>query len=370
MIKLGEQTGVTVRKPEVIEVSETDAALQMSMVNPNESYVIIDMGGGTTDIDIKLSYINEDKTENLKYSSSIKWAGNDLMASLLESEKSPIRKHLNVYKPETNEKSTKNSTLLGSALKLQIRNGIRIVDNLNAEDPRPVSKVAEMFFESIYEYIFVKIKLLLQQAGFESVTGLKNQKLNIVLQGNGFKLSPYFSHVNHQHPAFNEGHYAPEVWQAVFADYKGSDDITLKVTYGENSKEHMIRDGAGRIADDMYNNKISSILDNPKILYPPNMFDKNLTTSAVLVEYNKDDSSPRVIEPLQDKENLLPILEELFPYTKKYWNNTEEVAYLFTNNKYGSAHFYDINAMYLTGTGSGTDHWNFYLAMTQKLQDN
>ena len=367
--KLGAQTGVTTLKDKVIEVSETDAALQMSMINPNESYVIVDMGGGTTDIDIKLSYVNENKTESLKYSSSIKWAGNDLMASLLESEKSPIREHLNWDKSKSNENSTKNSTLLGSALKLQIRNGIRIVDNING-DPRPVSKVAEMFFESIYEYIFVKIKLLLQQAGFESVDGLKNQKLNIVLQGNGFKLSPYFSHVTHQHPAFNEGHYAPAVWNSVFADDSNSDEITLKVAYSENSKEHMIRDGAGSIADEMFNHRISSVLDNPKILYPSNMFDKNQSAIPILVEYDKDVSSPRLNENLQDEEHLLPVLYELFPYTQKYWSNSKEVAYLFTNNKYGNERFYDVNAMYLTGSGSGTDHWNFYLAMTQKLQDN
>ena len=367
--KLGAQTGVTTLKDKVIEVSETDAALQMSMINPNESYVIVDMGGGTTDIDIKLSYVNENKTESLKYSSSIKWAGNDLMASLLESEKSPIREHLNWDKSKSNENSTKNSTLLGSALKLQIRNGIRIVDNING-DPRPVSKVAEMFFESIYEYIFVKIKLLLQQAGFESVDGLKNQKLNIVLQGNGFKLSPYFSHVTHQHPAFNEGHYAPAVWNSVFADDSNSDEITLKVAYSENSKEHMIRDGAGSIADEMFNHRISSVLDNPKILYPSNMFDKNQSAIPILVEYDKDVSSPRLNENLQDEEHLLPVLHELFPYTQKYWSNSKEVAYLFTNNKYGNERFHDVNAMYLTGSGSGTDHWNFYLAMTQKLQDN
>lgn len=367
--KLGTKTGVTVRKPEVIEVSETDAALQMSMINPNESYVIIDMGGGTTDIDIKLSYVNENKPESLKYSSSIKWAGNDLMASLLASEKSPIRKHLNGNKSETNDNSSKNSTLLGSALKLQIRNGIRIVDNLN-EDPRPVSKVAEMFFESIYEYIFVKIKLLLKQAGFESVSGLKNQKLNIVLQGNGFRLSPYFSHVTHQHPEFNEGHYAPKVWDSVFADDSNRDEIALNVSYSENSKEYMIRDGAGSIADEMFNNKISSVLDNPKILYPSNMFDKNQSATPVLVEYDKDAASPRLNDNLQDEEHLIPVLQELFPYTQKYWNNSKEVAYLFTNNKYGNERFHDVNAMYLTGSGSGTDHWNFYLAMTQKLQDN
>lgn len=367
--KLGAQTGVTTLKDKVIEVSETDAALQMSMINPNESYVIVDMGGGTTDIDIKLSYVNENKTESLKYSSSIKWAGNDLMASLLESEKSPIREHLNWDKSKSNENSTKNSTLLGSALKLQIRNGIRIVDNING-DPRPVSKVAEMFFESIYEYIFVKIKLLLQQAGFESVNGLKNQKLNIVLQGNGFKLSPYFSHVTHQHPAFDEGHYAPAVWTSVFADDSNSDEIALKVAYSENSKEHMIRDGAGSIADEMFNHRVSSVLDNPKILYPSNMFDKNQSATPILIEYDKDASSPRLNENLQDEEHLLPVLHELFPYTQKYWSNSKEVAYLFTNNKYGNERFHDVNAMYLTGSGSGTDHWNFYLAMTQKLQDN
>lgn len=369
---LGERTGVSIKKPDVIEVSETDAALHMSMINRNESYAIIDMGGGTTDIDIELSYVDEgDELKRLKYSSSIKWAGNDLLTALLKPAYSPVRKSLeNKIDISSEEASAKYyDTLLASVLKLQIRNDVRIIDELPT-DPAPVAKVAEMFFESIYEYIFVKIKLLLQQAGVKDFSGLKNQKLNIVLQGNGFKLSNYFSHDIHKHPALNEGHYAPEVWSAVFADYPGNDDVKLNVTYSENSKEHMIRDGAGSIADDMYSNKASSVLENPKILYPANMFDKNLTDKPVLVEYDKDDSSPRLIDTLQDKENLLPILKEMFPYTSKYWENDEEVAYLFTNNKYGNARFYDVNAMYLTGSGSGADHWNFYLAMTQKLQDN
>ena len=100
------------------------------------------------------------------------------------------------------------------------------------------------------------------------------------------------------------------------------------------------------------------------------MFDKNQSAIPILVEYDKDVSSPRLNENLQDEEHLLPVLHELFPYTQKYWSNSKEVAYLFTNNKYGNERFHDVNAMYLTGSGSGTDHWNFYLAMTQKLQDN
>ena len=133
----------------------------------------------------------------------------------------------------------------------------------------------------------------------------------------------------------------------------------------------MIRDGAGGIADQMYHNDISSVLEHPKMLYPAHMFDKNDNDKPLLVDYDKDGTIPRLNDNLLDKENLLPVLETLFPYTKKYWNNDiEKVAYLFINNKYGNRHFYDVNAMYLNGSGSGTDRWNFNLAMTQKLQGN
>ena len=370
---LAEKTGVTVKKPDVIEVSETEAALQMSKISPNESYVIIDMGGGTTDIDIELSYTDYDnEVQHLKYSSSIKWAGNDLLSAMITPPHSPVRKFLehkiNMQSKETAPKYYE--TLLASVMKLQIRNGVRIVDELPT-DPGAVSKVAEMFFESIYEYIFVKIKLLLQQAGFKSIDHLKNQKLNIVLQGNGFKLSDYFSHDTHPHPAISKGHYAPAVWDTVFADYFGSNEIELNVSYSENSKEHMIRDGAGGIADQMYHNNISSVLEHPKMLYPPNMFDKNPTDSPVMVDYDKDGDIPRLNDNLLDKANLLPVLETLFPYTKRYWgDNTEDLTYLFINNKYGNTHFYDVNAMYLTGLSNGIAHWNFNLVMTQKLQGN
>lgn len=141
--KLAEKTGITVKKPDVIEVSETEAALQMSMINPNESYVIIDMGGGTTDIDIELAYTDyDDAIQRLKYSSSIKWAGNDLLSAMLKPEDSPIRKFLehkvNIQSKDTNEKYYE--TLLTSVMKLQIRNGIRIVDELPS-DPGAVSRL-------------------------------------------------------------------------------------------------------------------------------------------------------------------------------------------------------------------------------------
>ena len=367
--KLASQTGVSLKKPEVIEVSETEAALQMSMINPNESYAIIDMGGGTTDIDIELSYADVDAgSQRLKYSSSIKWAGNDLLAAMLV-EQSPIRKFLahkiNMQSNDTNK--SYYDTLLASVMKLQIRNGIRIVDDLPS-DPGEVSKVAQMFFESIYEYIFIKIKLLMEQAELKSIGCLKGKKLNIVLQGNGFKLSDYFSHDTHPLPSMSEGHYAPLVWETVFADYPGSDEIALNVSYSENSKEHMIRDGAGNIADQMYTNKISSELEHPKMLYPANTFNKNMTDKPLLVDYDKDASSPVLAENLMDKESILPVLETLFPYTKKYWSDTGRVAYLFSNNKYGNNEFYDINAMYLTGGVSGDTSWNFYKAMTEKLE--
>lgn len=373
LAKLADNTGFTIKKPEVVEVSETEAALQMSMINPNESYVIIDMGGGTTDIDIELTYEDYDNAiQRLKYSSSIKWAGNDLLSAMLTPKNSPIRKFLEHKIDMQSEDSNAKyyETLLASVMKLQIRNGIRIVDELPS-DPGEVSKVAEMFFESIYEYIFIKIKLLLQQAGFKSVDHLKNQKINIVLQGNGFKLSEYFSHDTHPHPAISNGHYAPKVWDTVFADFIGRDDIVLNVSYSENSKEHMIRDGAGGIADQMYDNNVGSVLEHPKMLYPANMFDKNTSDDPIMVEYDKDGSAPRLNDTLLDKENIVPVLESLFPYTQKYWNeDVEKVAYLFINNKYGNNRFYDVNAMYLNGSGSGTDRWNFNLAMTQKLQGN
>ena len=291
---------------------------------------------------------------------------------MLTPTNSPIRKFLEhkIDMKSEGDNAAYYETLLASVMKLQIRNGIRIVDELPS-DPGEVAKVAEMFFESIYEYIFVKIKLLLQQAGFKSIDQLKNQRLNIVLQGNGFKLSDYFSHDTHPHPTISQGHYAPRVWETVFADFMGWDEIELNVSYSENSKESMIRDGAGGIADQMYDNEDSSPLEHPKMLYPPNMFDKNTTDSPILVDYDKDVSVPRLNDNLLDKENLLPVLETLFPYTERYWNtDVEKVAYLFINNKYGNKNFYDVNAMYLNGSGSGTDRWTFNLAMMQKLQGN
>lgn len=369
---LGLQTGVNVKAEKVVEVSETDAALHMSMIDEHESYVIIDMGGGTTDIDIEMSYLDvEGESQRLKYSSSIKWAGNDLLNAMLEPEQSPIRKFLiKKMNMESDNYGVRGDryfeTLLASMMKLQIRSGTRVIDNLQS-DPGKVSKVAEMFFESIYEYIFVKIRLLMEQAEVKCLDCLEGKKLNIVLQGNGFKLSDYFSHVTQPHPPMNEGHYAPVVWETVFADYPGRNEIDLNVSYIENSKEEMIRDGASHVAEQMYSNQGTSKLENPKILYPANMFDKNLTDKPLLVDYDKEDRNPVLAKNFLDKKVLILMLENLFPYTKKYWEDVEKVAYLFTGYKYGNQSFYDVNAMYLTGTNSA-NQWHFNVAMREKLE--
>ncbi len=370
---LMQQTGITLTSPNVVEVSETDAALEMSRIGTNESYVVVDMGGGTTDIDIGLRFLHKDSEVEVKYSSSIKWAGNNLLSALLQAPQSPVRQTLaNALGNNAADEDSKHyEVLLSSLLKLRIRSGERVIDNLDG-DPAPVTKVAKMFFESIYEYIFVKIKLLLQQAGCTSVALLKNKKINIVLQGNGFKLSDYFSHDNqpHKQAKLNKGHYAPEVWDVVFAEDLSRNEVGLKVTYGENSKEHMIRSGAGTIAEKMYTNQISNQLASPKVLYPAKMFDKNDSLQPILVDYQREDATPKLIDELTDKEALLPVLEYLFPYTKRYWRDTDALTYSFISHNYGEKSFYDVNAMYLTGTGSGADHWNFYMAMTDMLNNH
>ncbi|MBK6757657.1 MAG: hypothetical protein IPG70_08590 [Moraxellaceae bacterium] len=96
--KICTETGMKLQNPAPVVVSETAAARHMAQVTSDESFVVIDMGGGTTDIAIHLCCKNsldgQPSIQKLQLTSSIKWAGNALLSALIASGNSQLRLYL------------------------------------------------------------------------------------------------------------------------------------------------------------------------------------------------------------------------------------------------------------------------------------
>jgi hypothetical protein len=365
--QLTQYTGFKFTKSQPIVVSETDAARQTVRLSESQSFVVIDMGGGTTDIAIQLN-CHEGK-QKLQFTSSIKWAGNALLSAVLGgSEGSEIRKHLeknHLPAGQKDEDLAIHDQLLLALLKKQIRSNAPMMREMQGNVEK-VTQVVRRFFEALYEYVFIKIKLLLQQAGFDlSALG---DELNIVLQGNGFRLNDYFYHDTCSLPRLDDNnHLMPEVWQAVFANDDHRNQVQLKLSYQKSSKQDMIARGAMNSAGDLNQEGLYKEPQSAtaQVLLPAGILDiAQAADQIVLVPYEQMKAiTPKIkLSP----EQLIPQLRSLHPYTQRYWPaDPKEVAFALVRNKYGSKRLYDLGAVYLLGDGA-QDSWSFWHELQQQ----
>ena len=215
-------------------------------------------------------------------------------------------------------------------------------------------------------YVFIKIKLLLQQAGFDlSALG---DELNIVLQGNGFRLNDYFYHDTCSLPRLDDNnHLMPEVWQAVFANDDHRNQVQLKLSYQKSSKQDMIARGAMNSAGDLNQEGLYKEPQSAtaQVLLPAGILDiAQAADQIVLVPYEQMKAiTPKIkLSP----EQLIPQLRSLHPYTQRYWPaDPKEVAFALVRNKYGSKRLYDLGAVYLLGDGA-QDSWSFWHELQQQ----
>ena len=364
--KLSQYTGFGFNKLRPIVVSETDAALQSAMIGDHQSYVVVDMGGGTTDIAIQLNC--HDGKQKLQFTSSIKWAGNALLSALLGGAgESEIKKHLGGrYLPhdQQEEDYMVREQVLMTLLKKQIRSSKSIMQQMQG-DVNKVTQVVRRFFEALYEYIFVKIKLLLDQAGLD-LSALGDQ-LHLVLQGNGFRLNDYFYHDAGSLPHLEQGqHLMPEVWHAVFAQDLHRTQVQLQLSYQKSSKQDMIARGAMNNA--RYLNKAEQYhvaSGHAQVLLPAGILDvPQAAEQACLLPHDQVKNTVPKIKLTPDQ--LLPELRRLHPYTQRYWPaDPKQVAFALVRNKFGDKQLYDLGAMYLLGDGS-QDSWSFWHELQQQ----
>ena len=364
--KLTQHTGFKFNKPQPIVVSETEAARQTVRLSDNQSFVVVDMGGGTTDIAIQLNC--HDGQQKLQFTSSIKWAGNALLSALLGgSGNSEIKKHLeqrHLPHDQQEEDAAVREQLLMALLKKQIRSNSPMMREIQG-DVNKITQVVRRFFEALYEYLFVKIKLLLQQAGLD-LSALGDQ-LHVVLQGNGFRLNDYFCHDAGSLPRLDQGqHLMPEVWHAVFAHDAHRNDVQLQLSYQKSSKQDMIARGAMNSARDLNHAGLyQEAVSQAQVLLPAGILDTPQAADAVsLLDYELVKNTVPKIKLTPDQ--LLPQLRSLHPYTQRYWPaDPKEVAFALVRNKYGHKHLYDLGAVYLLGDGA-QDSWSFWHELQQQ----
>lgn len=366
---LAQYTGFRFSDPRPIVVSETEAARQTARLSDTQSFVVIDMGGGTTDIAIQLS--SQDGNQKLQFTSSIKWAGNALLSALLGGGgDSQIKRHLaqrhvrHVPHDQSKEESAIRDQLFMALLKKQIRSNAPLMREIQG-DVNKITQVVRRFFEALYEYIFVKIKLLLDQDGLD-LTAIGGE-LNVVLQGNGFRLNDYFYHEAGSLPRLEHGqHLMPEVWNAVFAQDPHHQQVQLRLSYQKSSKQDMIARGAMNSARDLNKaNLHQEGSSQAQVLLPAGILDiPQAAEQACLLPYDQVKNTVPKIKLTPDQ--LVNELFHLHPYTRRYWPaDPKEVAFALVRNKYGHKYLYDVGAVYLLGDGA-QDSWSFWHELQQQ----
>lgn len=364
--KLTQHTGFRFHKPQPIVVSETEAARQTVRLSDNQSFVVVDMGGGTTDIAIQLNC--HEGQQKLQFTSSIKWAGNALLSALLGGAgDSEIKKHLeerHLPHDQQEEDLAVREQLLMALLKKQIRSNAPMMREIQG-DVNKITQVVRRFFEALYEYLFVKIRLLLEQAGLD-LSALGDQ-LHVVLQGNGFRLNDYFCHDAGSLPRLEQDqHLMPEVWHAVFAQDLHRNQVQLKLSYQKSSKQDMIARGAMNSARDLNHAGLyQETASQAQVLLPAGILDLPQAAEQVsLLPYEQVKNTVPKIKLSPDQ--LLPELRRLHPYTQRYWPaDPKAVAFALVRNKYGHKHLYDLGAVYLLGDGA-QDSWSFWHELQQQ----
>jgi hypothetical protein len=168
-------------KRDVLLVSETVAALHMSNYSSKQSPVsvlTIDVGGGTTDVGVRLRYGRSGRTEQ-RHTSSARFAGNKLLESLAQSR--PIREFF--------KSTSANGDYSVEALKSLLKSELRRKTGMRVRTEQ-TGRLADMFFDGVYEYAFRLLHLFkeVNPGWADQFLDDPDQKLRIVLLGNGFKL--------------------------------------------------------------------------------------------------------------------------------------------------------------------------------------
>ena len=163
---LAPRCGIKIDPQKISFRTETIAALSSCDRGEEDISLTIDMGGGTTDIGLIVPTDTHDYHQFKSYMASLRYAGNDLLKSIIQAQ-------------DKNESEA--SRLL--KMKVNIRQSKAGEMKLQAES----AYVTRAFFDGLFEYVFTLVSAFSNEKDFPETGDIK-----VYFFGNGFKLIPVF----------------------------------------------------------------------------------------------------------------------------------------------------------------------------------
>lgn len=163
---LAPRCGIKIDPQKVNFRTETIAALSSCDRGVEDLSLTIDMGGGTTDIGLIVPTDAHDYHQFKSYMASLRYAGNDLLKSIIQVQ---------------DKTESESSRLL--KMKVNIRQSKAGEMKLQAES----AYVTRAFFDGLFEYVFTLVSAFSKEKDFPDVGDIK-----VYFFGNGFKLISVF----------------------------------------------------------------------------------------------------------------------------------------------------------------------------------
>lgn len=329
-------TGVKLKSEKLIKKSETIAALAAADPGGTSMKVTIDMGGGTTDVGVIVPGMQSGEKPYFSYMTSLRYAGNQLLKALLKSPK--LRDTFNASETDSNKLDR---------LKIMIRSG-----SSKLATPS-VAKVAEAFFEGLFEYVFTLIAAVTNSESFP-----KGKRIDIYLFGNGFKLTEvflgtrtfaFFDSVLRE--AVGKGLLSQEV-AATIRKIENDRDTKLDLIQGALKGSLDETDNEETAVDVLLHEVENSGHSRVPIWYPSVIRDGRPFTSISLgtAEERLLAQSERTFrDGLSVDAEDLSTLKASFPITSRYWDGTDAVGGIFNNAPRLS--MLSLGQFYLEGNG-------------------
>ena len=351
-------------KSDVFLVSETVAALYMTGFSEKKSLasvLTIDVGGGTTDVGVCLRYGRSGKLQQ-RHTASARFAGNKLLEALAQS------KGIGDFFSRGGEQYSPDAlkSLLKSELRRKSGPGIRT---------EQTGRLAEMFFDAVYEYAFKVLHLFMQvnPDWAEQFIADSGQVLNVVLLGNGFRLYEAFQAAGSGETI---GRYNKEMLKRLVAAELLPEEVVAKqdkvrFVRPATPKSGLISVGGLNAAyeDDLFEEEEEE--KERKVLLP-----KGLASSKDREGNTKLLDAPELIGIREFRKQWLGLeqsgkprelslelsneaMKSQFPLTYSYWTSGREdrrddLQNVFRSSSVHAPLYMDAAALYLTGTPTGS----------------
>ncbi len=333
-------------------VSESTAAIELAGGKPFESVLAIDVGGGTTDIGIALSFGKKGEEIFAKYTTSARFAGNDLLNAL--SELDDVRQSvLDVGDKERHLIRESSKDEICALLKSRLRAGqcgqYAMLDG--------VQPLVDAFFDGVFEYAFRTLRdfLTARPDWQQSFLDRSDAILKIALMGNGFLLFGAFA-------GKDASLLVERVWPKIHERLVKANLLSSAIPIDKIRLE---------IVNDPKNGMIAHAMKSHVAPMPSDDLPRQILLADKVMQALREGSSGAPTLPLvaQDawEKTVRPTLarfyvspEEFaaeFPLTRSWWGEHEKELgqVLYVRNAERAKFLIDIGAIYLSGFGNKSE---------------